>query len=411
MILNVLFLSELFYPHGGGAELATYLYAKLLSEEGINVVVVTNRFGEEPEIFKKQNLVIYRLPLFEKATSTKYSILEKVDVLFSSFMKKLIKEADVVYIPRFWYSAIPLVKLYKKPVVVHLHDYIPICPLSNLYNMLEGKICAGRKKFCPFGCIYAWERKRGRSSLETMYSIALNSTVGAFLGKFLRLCDAVICVSETHRNIIVKADPSLREKTYKIYNPLPNVEYMDVDGDDFGYFGGPNYLKGFHILYQAAKWISINKRRIINIYATNFAQTQNTIWDMLCKNGFILYSRLNGKEYKNLFRKIRCVIVPSIWQETFSYVVVEALFRGRLVIASKIGAIPEVTSGCPGAFLFSVGSFKELVARLLYVKDMDRETIVDLGIKNREIMKRRFNNKKTLQEFMNLLNIVSGNAY
>lgn len=45
--VNVLFLSELYYPHGGGAELATYLYAKLLSEEGFNVVVVTSRFAGE----------------------------------------------------------------------------------------------------------------------------------------------------------------------------------------------------------------------------------------------------------------------------------------------------------------------------------------------------------------------------
>lgn len=50
-MLRILFLSELFYPHGGGAELATYLYAKLLSSAEFNVVVVTNRFSGEPEFF------------------------------------------------------------------------------------------------------------------------------------------------------------------------------------------------------------------------------------------------------------------------------------------------------------------------------------------------------------------------
>jgi len=402
LILNVLFLSELFYPHGGGAELATYLYAKLLSEEGINVVVVTNRFGEEPEIFKKQNLVIYRLPMFEKATSTKYSILEKVGVLFSSFMRKLIKEADVVYIPRFWYSAIPLAKLYKKPVVVHLHDYIPICPLSNLYNMLEDKICARKKGFCSFGCIYTWEKMRGRNFLESMYSVALNSTVGVLLGKFLRLCDAVICVSETHRNIIVKADPSLRSKTYKIYNPLPAISHMDVEGDNFGYFGGPNYLKGFHLIYQAAKWVNINKGNIMNIHATNFFPISKSFQDVLGKYGFTLYGRLNEEKYKKLYRKLRCVVVPSIWPETFSYVAVEALLRGRLVIASEIGAIPEVTKDCD-AYLFPTGNFKLLATTMLHVKDMNKETIIDLGVRNREIMKKKFSNEKTIKKFVNLL--------
>lgn len=33
--MNILFLSELIFPHGGGAEFATYLYAKLLAKLGI----------------------------------------------------------------------------------------------------------------------------------------------------------------------------------------------------------------------------------------------------------------------------------------------------------------------------------------------------------------------------------------
>jgi hypothetical protein len=51
--MNILFLSELFYPHGG-AELATYLYAKLLSEAGFNAVVITNRFTGESDVSKKE---------------------------------------------------------------------------------------------------------------------------------------------------------------------------------------------------------------------------------------------------------------------------------------------------------------------------------------------------------------------
>jgi len=47
--MNILFLSEWFYPHGSGAELATYLYAKLLNEADFNVVVTTNRFAGERE--------------------------------------------------------------------------------------------------------------------------------------------------------------------------------------------------------------------------------------------------------------------------------------------------------------------------------------------------------------------------
>jgi len=190
---------------------------------------------------------------------------------------------------------------------------------------------------------------------------------------------------------------------------LPNIPYEDVEGDDFGYLGGLNYLKGIHILYQAVERINHNGRRTIQVHATNFPNLSGPFLDTLRNTGFTFYRRLMKKQYNKLYRQVRCVIVPSIWQETFSYTVVEALLRGRLVIASKIGAIPEVVSGCDGALLFSAGSFEQLVEKILYVKDMNRETMVDLGIRSRKAIERRFSNEKTISEFVHLLNIVSDN--
>jgi len=105
--MNILFLSELFYPHGGGAELATFLYAKLLSEAGFNIAVVTNRFVAESEVSKNENLIIYRLNLVKDNGIGKYSILQRFDVLFSSFMRKMVKWADVVYASSRLYSYLP----------------------------------------------------------------------------------------------------------------------------------------------------------------------------------------------------------------------------------------------------------------------------------------------------------------
>ena len=64
--MRVLFLSEMFYPHGGGAEFATYLYAKLLTKAGLDVIVVTNRFPNEPDVEKNEGFIIYRLPLLKR---------------------------------------------------------------------------------------------------------------------------------------------------------------------------------------------------------------------------------------------------------------------------------------------------------------------------------------------------------
>lgn len=407
--LNLLFLSELFYPHGGGAELATYLYAKLLSAAGVNVVVLTNKFPQEREVSKGKNLLIYRLPLFQKNGSTKYSILSRFDVFFSRFFNKLVKWADVVYVPRFWYSAILLAKLRKKPVVVHLHDYIPICPLSNFFNAFEGTTCRGQKH-CDFRCIYLWEKTRGRKILETVSSVVLNTTIATPWRKMIKLSDAVVCVSQTHRKIIVEADASFEAKTHFIYNPLPSISYRSVKGDDFGYFGGPNYLKGFHILYQAVKGLNREGREAVNVHVTNFSDFSSSFLTKLRKQGFFPHGRLTRKQLESIYERIRCAIIPSIWQETFSYAVIEALLCGRLVIASEIGAIPEVTRNCDGVFLFPAGDVEQLMMSMSRVRDFGRESMIDLGIKNREVIERRFSNERTIKDFMRLLYSVANDA-
>jgi len=70
--MNILFLSELLYPHAGGAQLATHLWAELLAKSGFNIKIVTNRSPNEPVVSKYDNVTIYRIPLLKSHESIKY---------------------------------------------------------------------------------------------------------------------------------------------------------------------------------------------------------------------------------------------------------------------------------------------------------------------------------------------------
>src|SRR5208283_3656281 len=99
--------------------------------------------------------------------------------LFSSSLNKMIAWADVVYVPRFWFSAIPLAKAHKKPVVTHLHDYIPICPLATTFDSSTGMPCRGNRIICSPKCSYSYEKSTTNRSLKEMLaSVTLNSTCG-----------------------------------------------------------------------------------------------------------------------------------------------------------------------------------------------------------------------------------------
>jgi len=397
-------LCELLYPHGSGSELATYLYAELLKKAGINVTIVTNRFTGEPEVSRKNNLMIYRLPLLSKK-SVKYSTLRRLDILTSSFMRKLIKQADIVYIPRYWFSAIPLAKALRKPVIVHLHDYISICPLALLYDSRRYGICR-KGKFCSAGCIYAYESVK-KNLFRTTSSVFLNLTVWRILKCFIECADAIICVSNTHRDLLVKHAPSVSKKIHVIYNPLPSLPFTEINGDGFGYFGGPSYARGFHVLLRALHHRRAKKLKLVNVYATKFINNKHYDADLFDKFRFILYGKLRYRELDEIYRKIKAVIIPSTFAETFSYVAAESLLRGRLIIASNIGGMLELMEGCKGVFLFDTGNAVQLAEKIDYVNGLSISDVFDLCLSNRERFRKRFSNEKTLQKFLDLCNKIA----
>ena len=398
--MNILFLSELFYPHGGGAELATYLYTKLLSKAEFNLVVVTNRFSGESEVSKNGNLTIYRLPLLIGSRSIKYSMLQRSSVLFSVFLKKLLKWADVVYIPGSWYLAIPIAKAYGKPVVTHLHDYLPVCPLATLYNLPKHSICHPHYQgFCSPKCIVAYEKSNESNPKEVLMSALLNPTIGHYMGKLVALSDSIICVSEVQGRLITAHMPSIGSKLHVVYNPLPVMSQFNGEGSDFGYFGGSSVLKGFDILVRALQEVHPKNKT----HATKMSDFSKNMWYSLKKLGIVAHEKLNKESYDNLRKRIQVVIVPSVWPEPLPYVVSEALLSKRLIIASHVGGIPEQVKGLEGAFLFEPGSYERLAELIQYVGGLNEEAKLDLGCKNRKSFLKKFNNDRISRDFLRVL--------
>ncbi len=403
--MNILFLSELFHPHGGGGELATYLYARLLSSAGFRIAIVTNRFSREREIWKRENFVIYRLPMFNNEEGYKYSIYRGINVLLTGFMRKKLKWADIVYIPRFWHQAIPLAKSYGKPVITHLHGYIPVCPLASLYNFQKNATCNKRESPCLIKCIYTHEKSHMRKAHKTFLSTLLNFCFGRLIGKMVELSDAVICVSNAQKRLIQGRMPILNNKIHVIYNPLPNLHKTKVEDKDFGFFGGSNPLKGFRVLLKALKQLRCKGQ--FKFHATNFSHPLPMQKILSCSPSVALYPKLPAKIYEELYKKIGTVIFPSIWPEPLPYVVYEALLRGRIVIASSIGGVPEQVNNCPGTSLFTPGNFEELADSIEQVSSLNIEEIIDLGLRNRlEILNRR-QNEAALKSFVKVMDSTS----
>lgn len=397
--MNYLFLSESFYPHYGGAELATYLYAKRLAGKGNKIVVLTNRFPNEPEVSRSKNIVIYRLNLL-KNNDSKYSVFFRFDTLISSFLRRLVKWSDIVYIPRLWLNAIPYVKKLGKPVMVHLHDYFPICPLSTIFEFEKKSTCSS--PYCKPSCVWLTERYQNRTQSNAFLSSVLNPTLGSWIGGLVNFADSIICVSNAQKEILVRRLPNLQKKIHVIYNPMPDVSDIALEGNDFGYFGGNNQFKGISVLCESLKIIKKQGQYNPIIYATKMLTQNYSYNSYLGKLGVVAYDKLGLTEFEQMYSSIQTVIVPSIWPEPLPYVVAEALIRGRLLIASKIGGIPELLNGCRGVIEVEPSNTIQLADAISKIMNIDDEEKMRMGRQNRETFLRRFNDEANLNRFISL---------
>lgn len=392
--MKILVLSELYYPHGGGAEVATWLYSNLLSERGHEVTVLTNKFSKEP-IFESigKRIRIYRLPLFMKL-GNRYDTLLNFGVLTSSFVKKLIHESDIVYIPGMWFSAIPISKLYKRPVIVHMHNYSIACPTSLMYDFANNKIgvCADKS----FYMHEILERNRSKRSIIT--SCFMNEFVGKHHNNLGKLADAIIFVSQAQKDLVLSNAPHIKGKSYFVKNPIPPISLAETKRKGIGYFGGKDFVKGFHVLMTALRQV---KRP--NGAEAFLAMTVPTKPLSLTFSNNLKVNLLPRLHPSSVMQQISVVAFPSLCPEPSPYALIESMLYGKLVVASRVGGIPEIADSAVGATLLEPNNVVQLAESLDSYLSLSLANIYELGLKNRVEMLKKFDNQQSVSKLIQIL--------
>lgn len=358
--------------------------------------MVTRQFPNESSAELLDNgIIIYRLPM-KMMLGSRYDTLVNVGFLLSNFMNKLFSESDIVYVPGNWFSVIPIAKIHKKPVLVHSHNYLLACPTSLMYNFAERRI--GVSSLRSFILHEMVERCRG--SLSVVSSSFLNESLGKcykILGTF---ADAIVFVSNAQRDLVLSEVPSIKEKSYVIYNPIPSDPLVLAEDKGVGFFGGRRYIKGFSVLLAALGSLKCDS---VEAYLTMTAGQHRTA---NMDNGVHLnfLPKLDFNNFLGIMRKLSVVTVPSIWPEPLPYTVIESMLRGKLVVASRIGGIPEILNGRNlGVKIIEPADIIGITDALESFLNLELEEINESGIKNREYIIGKFDNKKAVKLLTNAL--------
>jgi len=342
--LNIVVLSERFWPEGSGGELATYLYIKELQRhKDLYFKVLTgtplNKIPVDVRGSKKIDFVVLDF-LRAKHRVTLWKNLSRNIVKIMSYLK----DAEILYIPGSSVIIAPYVKKHYRDIkiIYHLHGYLPISYNSAVY--------------------YPYEKRKNRIYLDTC-KYAARACIKHFIAclllhhyltrkarKSLEYVDRIICVSKRQEYIINDAIPFTRGKTTIIYNPPPpdviGIKKNPSNKPLLLFTGGDNPVKGIDKVIKTAEYLhkqGIDYRLVITnkVNKKLIEKTKNKPFGKHIE----FTGRIARQKILELYSRAWILLFPSIYEEPLPYTVMEALLTGTMPISFPVGGVPELVEG------------------------------------------------------------------
>jgi len=366
--MNILLVSHLFPPHKGGVETASYNTAKRLAEKGHHVVVLTSKtVGATEKYEKKEGFHIYRYKPLNLVALKKFSQSKRLGIPLLGVLKlkKIIKEHLIQ--------------------IIHIEGrFFPISLLSVLLNLMIFKrriflTVQGRLKLGITGII------------EDLFDQTITRSIYSKLNK-------IICVSNKLTN---------RLRRFKINDKklimIPNGVDVELFWSDHrsNYFD--NYLdnvdvlkkvifagrldpqKGIEYLIRAIPQV-VKQFQEVHFFILGNGALEGKLKDLVKLLGInktvSFLNMIPLEEMPQLYSSTDIFCLPSI-HEGLPLSLLEALSMGLVIVASRVGGIPEVIIENENGFLFEPKNIDQLVNKLSKALNLTNEVSTQIRNNNR----------------------------
>lgn len=405
--MKILLVNKLFYEKGG-AESVFFNTAKLLEEKGHRVSFFSMKdarnFPTEYGEYFVSNVDYDRRDLINA-----FKVAPKV--LFSleaaKKMERLIRDErpEIAHLHNIYHQLSPsiLYPLKKRgiPVVMSLHDYKMTCGSYLLF--FNGSLCeacaGGRYYNClAASCLKGSCLKSGLAMLE-MYLhhriLRVYDKVNMFISPSVFLKDKLETMGFTGRIKVLRhfVDAGSFEPSY------------ESDGKTFVYFGRLSAEKGLISLLDAFSRLSGVTLKIIGDGPIGDSLKKKAIDERITNVRF-----LGHMDRIALFEELKramAIILPSECYETFGLSIAEGYALGKPVIASRVGALPEIVQDGVTGWLFQPGNVEDLCSKIALIVH-DRSKAAEMGREARRFAENDFNKERYYESLMRIYEEAAG---
>lgn len=387
--MKILFINNFFSPYGG-AESTMNDQASILRKNGHQVFFFATNKGP---YFEENYEYSHFFPEY-----TDYRSLSK-----SEFFKYLLKpfynadardklstylgiiKPDIVHCHNIYYHLTPsIIESCKKmniPIVMSLNDPRLMCPSGTL--MYKNKTYC-KKELCLSGNIYHCLLNKCKDNSAKASFIATAENLYNKITGYYDLIDVFLCPSQAMRNLAINS--KINPDKLLVLNSFIKESFFNINPEynDKGYFlyiGRLSKEKGVHYLIEA-----ISKFPDIKLHIVGKGPEEKNLMELSKKlntSNVTFLGFLSDKEVEDEYKNCIATILPCNWFETFGLTIVESFAYGKPVIASKIGAIPELIENHINGIVFQPENVEELASAInkLYT---ERELAIEMGKRNRK---------------------------
>jgi len=263
------------------------------------------------------------------------------------------------------------------PMVQTMHDLYLLCPAHLSY--VNGEIC----ELCENGSYWHCLVKKcidGRLSSSLLG--AFESYIHSSLGLYKKIAK-MIAPSLFLKTKIEKLEWVTQKTVHLPYFTLPAPDYSDYDEGYVLFAGRITDEKGVSTLIDAAR--SLRSTRFVIAGEGPKLDFFKRLAFSAGLSNITFYGHADSEVMENLFRGASCIVMPSVWYENFPLTVLEAFARGKPVIGSDRGGIPEMVKDGETGYLFKPGDAVSLADRLETILE-DRDLRKYMGQKAREMV-------------------------